>query len=218
VANVRLFGILETVTQRAETGKQPTITFEQFKDIYESVEALRRIENKPPEKLRHKSGEPVVEPSRKDLLEAFLKWSVDMGVEISPNIELHDFGIPFGYGFRAKNDFEPGEVLFRVPASAMMSRDTAEESDLNKYMAGDSLYDGMEPVKLSLHLLNEKFNPESKWAPYIAALPKTYATTLEFSLEDYELLKGTSALGMCCTCARGDPVNPIDYRRDNTRF
>jgi len=46
-------------------------------------------------------------------------------------------------------------------------------------------------LSLALHILSEKFMPNSFWRPYLDILPKSFDIPLFWSIEDLSLLKGS---------------------------
>lgn len=53
----------------------------------------------------------------------------------------------------------------------------------------------MPNVALALHLLNELYDSNSFWAPYLKALPSSYDTVMYFTAEDLKELKGSPVFG-----------------------
>ena len=53
----------------------------------------------------------------------------------------------------------------------------------------------MPNVALALHVLNELYDSNSFWSPYLSALPRSYDTVMYFTPKEMEELKGSPAFG-----------------------
>ncbi len=82
-----------------------------------------------------------------------------------------------------------GQLALRIPRKALMSLDTAKDSELGRLMELDPMLRNMSNVALALHLMLEKTSPASFFEPYINTLPLTYDTVLYFAAEDFQQLK-----------------------------
>ncbi|KAG7157689.1 actin-histidine N-methyltransferase-like [Homarus americanus] len=58
----------------------------------------------------------------------------------------------------------------------------------------DPILQHMGNVALALHVLGEFVNPQSSWQPYLRILPSTYSTTLYFTPQQLQSLKGSPVL------------------------
>ena len=75
----------------------------------------------------------------------------------------------------------------------MITSVTANESALGLLITADRLLESMPNVALAVHLLCEKYNPDSFWQPYIDVLPETYTTPLYYTADEIKLLDGSPA-------------------------
>lgn len=67
--------------------------------------------------------------------------------------------------------------------------------DAGPLIERDPILQHMGNVCLALHVLGEYVNPSSPWLPYLRLLPASYTTTLYFTPEHYQALKGSPVLG-----------------------
>ncbi|KAL6076438.1 Histone-lysine N-methyltransferase setd3 [Balamuthia mandrillaris] len=65
------------------------------------------------------------------------------------------------------------------------------ETGLGTLLATDKLLSQLKSLALAVHLLIEKHNHASFWAPYIKTLPVTYGTCLYFTLDELKALQGS---------------------------
>ena len=54
----------------------------------------------------------------------------------------------------------------------------------------------MPNVALAFHILNELYDPNSFWKPYLDALPSSYDTVVYFTPRELEELNGSPVLGI----------------------
>ncbi|XP_021497244.1 N-lysine methyltransferase SETD6 isoform X1 [Meriones unguiculatus] len=133
-------------------------------------------------------GEP-----RGDAVAGFLRWCAGVGLELSPKVAVTRQGTVAGYGMVALESVQPGELLFAVPRSALLSPHTCSISGLLERERG-ALQSLSGWVPLLLALLHELQAPASPWSPYIALWPEL--GRLEHPMfwpeeERLRLLKGT---------------------------
>ncbi|XP_036044665.1 N-lysine methyltransferase SETD6 isoform X2 [Onychomys torridus] len=128
-----------------------------------------------------------------DAVAGFLRWCAGVGLELSPKVAVSRQGTVAGYGMVARESVQPGELLFAVPRSALLSPDTCSISGLLERERG-ALQSLSGWVPLLLALLHELQAPASSWSPYFALWPELGC--LEHPMfwpeeERLRLLKGT---------------------------
>ncbi|XP_053127500.1 N-lysine methyltransferase SETD6 isoform X2 [Hemicordylus capensis] len=129
-----------------------------------------------------------------DALEAFLHWCADVGLELSPKVQVSRAGlVAAGYGLVATEALPAGEVLFVVPRAALLSQHTGALAPLLRTESA-SLESQSGWVPLLLSLLHESTTSNSHWAPYLALWPGFSGLDhpMFWSAEEQKrLLKGT---------------------------
>lgn len=65
-----------------------------------------------------------------DAVAGFLRWCAGVGLELSPKVAVSRQGTVAGYGMVALESVQPGELLFAVPRSALLSPHTCSISGL----------------------------------------------------------------------------------------
>lgn len=65
-----------------------------------------------------------------DAVASFLRWCAGVGLELSPKVALSRQGTVAGYGMVARESVQPGELLFAVPRSVLLSPHTCSISGL----------------------------------------------------------------------------------------
>ncbi|XP_049999951.1 N-lysine methyltransferase SETD6 [Alexandromys fortis] len=128
-----------------------------------------------------------------DLVAGFLRWCAGVGLELSPKVAVSRQGTVAGYGMVARESVQPGELLFAVPRSVLLSPHTCSISGLLE-RERDTLQSLSGWVPLLLALLHELQAPASPWSPYFALWPEL--GRLEHPMfwpeeERLRLLKGT---------------------------
>ncbi|XP_052022892.1 N-lysine methyltransferase SETD6 isoform X2 [Apodemus sylvaticus] len=128
-----------------------------------------------------------------DAVAGFLRWCTQVGLELSPKVTVSRQGTVAGYGMVARESVQPGELLFAVPRSALLSPHTCSISGLLERERG-ALQSLSGWVPLLLALLHELQAPASPWSPYFALWPDL--GRLEHPMfwpeeERLRLLKGT---------------------------
>uniref|UniRef100_A0A1I7ZK58 protein-histidine N-methyltransferase n=1 Tax=Steinernema glaseri TaxID=37863 RepID=A0A1I7ZK58_9BILA len=133
--------------------------------------------------------EPLNSSERKARIHEFVLWAEARGIDnCGVCIKATE---PYGLGLVASGNLDSGNVVVRVPVSAILSVDKAQKSDmLRRVYENDDLVSKMDNVCLSLMLACEKLKGEkSEWAPYINMLPANFETPLYFTDEQLESLK-----------------------------
>eukprot|EP01127_Copromyxa_protea_P000620 TRINITY_DN1052_c0_g4_i1.p1 TRINITY_DN1052_c0_g4~~TRINITY_DN1052_c0_g4_i1.p1 ORF type:complete len:499 (-),score=127.36 TRINITY_DN1052_c0_g4_i1:47-1516(-) len=123
----------------------------------------------------------------------FFKWFRENGFP-----EVDDYEVVYdqaqGFGLTTKKDLKRGDVVFQVPSKFMMTNVSALESAKPALLIhNDQLLQNVYSLSLSLHLLIEKYELESFWAPYINSLPNVYGSAFYWSAKDLAKLEGSKA-------------------------
>ncbi|XP_036881198.2 N-lysine methyltransferase SETD6 isoform X2 [Manis javanica] len=111
-------------------------------------------------------GDPGSDP-----VAGFLSWCRQVGLELSPKVTVSRQGTVAGYGMVAREDVQPGELLFAVPRAALLSQHTCSVGGLLEREQG-ALQSESGWVPLLLALLHELQDPASHWRPYFALWPE----------------------------------------------
>lgn len=73
-----------------------------------------------------------------------------------------------GYGLRLRRAVKEQELVLMMPVSAMLTGKSAREGPLGAFIAQEPLLTAMPNLALAIHLLNERYTPNSRWKPYIS--------------------------------------------------
>lgn len=109
----------------------------------------------------------VASDSELSLLERFLQWCDQVGLELSSKVYLNHEGTVAEYGMLAKDDIEEGEVLFTVPRVAILDQGSSKVADV-LYKEKIILEGASSWVPLLLALLYEYKSSQSHWRPYLS--------------------------------------------------
>jgi hypothetical protein len=111
--------------------------------------------------------------------------------EIMENkVAAKGFNYGRGVGYVTISDVKKGEQLFSIPNEEIMSLDSANRGRIGLLIQVNP--DLSPAIVLALHLLNEKFlEKASKFSTFIEGLPKYLNTTLFFSQEELDSMKGS---------------------------
>eukprot|EP01113_Clastostelium_recurvatum_P035847 TRINITY_DN5038_c0_g1_i3.p1 TRINITY_DN5038_c0_g1~~TRINITY_DN5038_c0_g1_i3.p1 ORF type:complete len:450 (+),score=101.11 TRINITY_DN5038_c0_g1_i3:360-1709(+) len=122
-----------------------------------------------------------------DPMDTFLAWVTHHGGYHSPKIKIED--IPsYGRGVMARDDIKEGERIISIPFDLTLSHSNTLKSDLKAVV--ESLQ--LSPTnQQAIHLLYEKYKPDSFWKPYIDILPRNFTTSLFFSEEEMGTLQAS---------------------------
>lgn len=164
------------------TTPSPAQEWAEHLEIYKLIEKIREIEK----------DIELPQYSRLEQVAPFMAWLKEKNVTVS-GLEVADYG-PLGLGLRACRDLKQGEEVIVVPKEAMITEETARKSYLGPLIERDPILQHMGNVCLALHVLGEYVNPCSPWLPYLRLLPASYTTTLYFTPEHYQALKGSPVL------------------------
>lgn len=98
-----------------------------------------------------------------------------------------------GGGVFVDKDFKTDEFLISIPRDLILSTDIIPDHPVLKQILDDPVVSKIPSLQLAMLLLYERFNDKSPWKTYIQALPKMHTTIYHWSMEDIDILKGTSA-------------------------
>nr|XP_053655087.1 actin-histidine N-methyltransferase-like [Cherax quadricarinatus] len=154
----------------------------EYLEIYALIEKIRNIEK------------DIQLPSfpRKEQVAPFMSWLEEKKIMVK-GVEIAEFEEQ-GFGLQATEDLEQGQVVISVPCEAMLTEETARKSYLGSLIERDPILQHMGNVSLALHTLGEFVNPQSPWQPYLRILPSSYSTTLYFTPQQLQMLKGSPIL------------------------
>ncbi|KAL7637676.1 UNVERIFIED_CONTAM: hypothetical protein RMT77_011285 [Armadillidium vulgare] len=174
--------LFKKCTKVPTPASSPSQEWEKFLQIYQLVEKIREIEK------------DIVLPSydREEQAESFLQWLKENDAEVD-GVEICSFEQE-GLGLKTTKALQEGDLVLSIPKKLVMSEETARKSYLGSLIEKDPILHHMGNVSLSLHLLGEYVNLNSHWQPYLRFLPKNISTTLYFSPEEIQLLKGSPLL------------------------
>lgn len=117
---------------------------------------------------------------------AFHKWLLENGVEISSKLAFHDFRPQNqGRGLIATDNIGADELLFKIPRSTTI----AVENDLQFMEAID--YEELGPW-LSLIAYLMSLQNSTHWMPYFNVLPKSFNTPMFWS--SFDALEGSALI------------------------
>lgn len=157
--------------------------WEDFLEVRSLLEKVRELEKRLTPEL----------PDRADKWPVFFKWCLDNGA-VTNGITLQ--ALPDDeYGFAAEHDIQEGDQFLGVPLGMMMTTVGARKSKLGALLRDDPIMKSMENVALSMFLILELCaGGASFWHPYISILPRSFNTVLYFSVDELQLLTGSSVL------------------------
>ncbi|BDA48434.1 probable actin-histidine N-methyltransferase [Coccomyxa sp. Obi] len=116
------------------------------------------------------------------------QWALQLGIQC-PKLTVADFaGLR---GMAATADIAGGDVLVSLPVTAALVVSPKERSQLPASFCSGAFY-SKKPwyVQMALKLLYErKLGPESKLAPYVAALPAEFSTPLSWTEAQLQALR-----------------------------
>lgn len=132
-------------------------------------------------------------PKRSNKWPAFLKWCSNNGAYLG-SVSIKD--LPDGEcGFIADEQIEESNQFLGVPLKLMMTTAAAKKSKLGPLLRDDPIMKSMSNVALAMFLILEFCAGESSfWHPYISTLPASFNTVLYFSVEELELLCGSTVV------------------------
>jgi len=142
--------------------------------------------------------------SRTAAFEPFMEWLQSHGAEMG-DVKLVE--LPFyGCCVQASGQVVKSDRLFSIPQKLMLTSETAKASNIGSFIENDPILSQMPNVALAFHILNEMYDSNSFWSPYLNTLPSSYDTVMYYTPKEIELLKGSpafdDALKMCKNIAR----------------
>jgi len=137
----------------------------------------------------HTRSPPPIEECR----EPFLAWLESRGIAMAdaPFELRHD--LPEGSGLVATRSIEENERFLEVPARAIISMRTVEESIVERIPADP--IKKMSSVKMAVWLALERNHTQSEWLPYLDVMPRSLSLPLFWEMEELAQLQGTSSYG-----------------------
>ncbi|XP_055680235.1 actin-histidine N-methyltransferase [Lutzomyia longipalpis] len=136
--------------------------------------------------------------NRSQCIEAFCNWARENGAEFE-GVTISEFP-GYGMGLEATKDQEEGAIFIRIPKKMLMGLDNVNTA-IAPMMSEMPMIQSMSNIKLAFWLLVEKLNPNSSWKPYLDILPEKYSTVMNFSVNEMQELKGSSAMpGVLAQC------------------
>ncbi|BFZ12485.1 hypothetical protein BsWGS_15524 [Bradybaena similaris] len=172
--------LLELCSKPLELGTKDLIDYSDIHNLIDRIQKIQSVQQQPASNRHQK-------------FPAFIKWLNENGVSTS-SVEIAEFD-DFGYGLKAATDLMESDKFLHIPRKLMMTVDSAKESTLGPLIAEDKILQVMPNVTLAMHLLNEKFNKQSFWLPYIDILPSEYSTSLYWKPDDLQQLRGSPVQG-----------------------
>ncbi|KAL5570934.1 hypothetical protein UlMin_020531 [Ulmus minor] len=140
-------------------------------------------------------------------LEVLLQWAAEIGISdstTSQNTTLHsclhhslfvsDFPTAGGRGLAAARDLRKGELILKVPKSALMTRETVLKDD--KLSIAVNAHSFLSPIQiLAVCLLYEMGKGRSSWwYPYLMNLPRSYDILATFGEFEKQALQVDDAI------------------------
>lgn len=166
-----------------DSTSNPTELWKQYNEIQTILQRIQLIESE----LKTKT----LPRNRNATIAQFYEWSKQNHIKYD-FIRIAQFP---GYelGLEATKDFASGEQFVIVPKQAIMSLDNLSTNTV-KLLDRLPVLDTMANVKLALGLMVERIiGADSKWKSYIDLLPDKYPTVMNFTPQEMNELKGTSA-------------------------
>jgi hypothetical protein len=118
---------------------------------------------------------------------AFHAWSEEHNIQ--SKIKLASFGDLRGCA--ATQTILPGENILSIPKEALIYDETVLQTDLGRMLS--TIPDLSIDNLLIIFTLCDRFDPESRWAPFWRSLPNAYFTGLSFPAHVVASLEGTAA-------------------------
>ncbi|MDR3736658.1 MAG: SET domain-containing protein [Acidobacteriaceae bacterium] len=123
-----------------------------------------------------------------------MKWMREGGARFK-NVRMRYYGPDFR-GVHACGPINPSEVFLQVPHSLIITPQSGKELEIGaKILKANVKLNWDYLVYITIFLMNEMHNPESKWKPYLDVYPRL-ANGFPMFYSEYEksLLKGTPML------------------------
>lgn len=123
-----------------------------------------------------------------------MKWMRDGGAKFK-NVRMKYYGPDFR-GVHACGSINQSEVFLEVPQQLIITPQTGKQIDIgSKILKASVKLNWDYLVYITVFLMNEMHNPDSKWKPYLDVYPRL-ANGFPMFYSEYEksLLKGTPML------------------------
>ncbi|XP_074302734.1 protein SET DOMAIN GROUP 40-like [Silene latifolia] len=141
-------------------------------------------------------------------LDNFLKWATSLGVSDTPpsssassnsclgySLSVSYFPDNGGRGMAAVRELKKGELILRVPKSALLTTDSVVQKDHNSALALSTHPCLSSTQVLSVCLLAEmNKGRKSAWYPYLMQLPRSYDTLASFAPFEAKALQVDDAI------------------------
>lgn len=98
--------------------------------------------------------------------------SVHLVTGLVLQVDIADFG-GNGLGLKVIDNIDEAEKVLQIPESLMLSWSEVMKSSLASFVKSDPLLRAMPNLALAVALLNERYNPNSFWRPYISKCMRT---------------------------------------------
>ena len=168
--------------QRCLQAVEEKDSMEGFGRLYEAVQALMAEEG-------GLEAEGASVPATAEVGDELVAWLRREGGFVHPALRLEDCGAA-GNGFVAREPVERGAELFRVPMRCVISEATVlADPALSQLQAQLSVLKQFASPLLALYLLVERGRRDSRWRPYLAALPRRFGVPLYWDWEELRLLQ-----------------------------
>lgn len=165
--------------------------WDNYLEISSVLEKVKRLEEMKTESTK-----------RSVAIEKFIKWLKENDVNMN-GICISEFP-GYDLGLKAEHDYLENQLILEIPRKLIFS--TQEAAPELQALQNDPMVQHMPQVALAIALLIEKHKGNSKWKPYIDALPNSYCTVLYMNTNDMTELKGSptleAALKQCRNIAR----------------
>ncbi|TVY55436.1 Ribosomal lysine N-methyltransferase 4 [Lachnellula cervina] len=125
---------------------------------------------------------------------AFVSWLSENGVRINPKMTIKDLRSEGrGRGVVAAADFAEDEVVFSVPRSAVLNVSNAL-ADISDNASKDALSEMPNWLAMTAVMVKEGQRSNSKWAPYLAILPRQLESLVFWSESELRELQASTVV------------------------
>lgn len=157
--------------------------------LWEDYETIRGIIDA----LQQRQGpSPLPLPPRQESYGDFLSWMSHEGAKFD-KLEIDEFP-EVGCGLRVRETIEEEEKAIVVPETLIITKNIISKTPLLAFISQDPLLNAMPNLALAMILLNERYNSDSFWRPYINVLPQEFDLPLFYSREELQELHGSPVL------------------------
>jgi len=165
------------------------ITFLESKSDLGLAEKVAEIKKK----CKEEHGLTVENPEMRKI-EKFIKWMRDGGAKFK-GIKMRYYG-PDYRGVHTSEAIAGGDIFLSVPSNLIITPQSGRECEIGKLVLKSGVKVNWDYlVYITIFLIDEMKNPNSKWKPYLDVYPKL-ANNFPIFYNEYErsLLKGTPML------------------------